>query len=119
VDDNVDAAVTLSMLLELNGHATRLAHDGIEAIEVLQEFRPRLAFLDIGMPRMDGCETARAIRRRPELQGMVLVAVTGWGADDDRKRSREAGFDQHLTKPVQLADVERILREVQAGPGLS
>jgi PAS domain S-box-containing protein len=119
VDDNVDAAVTLSMLLELNGHATRLAHDGVEAIEVLREFRPRLAFLDIGMPRMDGCETAREIRRRPELQGMVLVAVTGWGADDDRKRSREAGFDQHLTKPVQLADVERILREVQAGAGRS
>jgi PAS domain S-box-containing protein len=113
VDDNVDAAVTLSMLLELNGHTTRLAHDGIEAIEVLKEFRPRLAFVDIGMPRMDGCETARTIRQVPELQGMFLVAVTGWGADDDRKRSRDAGFDQHLTKPVQLDDVERILRAVQ------
>jgi PAS domain S-box-containing protein len=111
VDDNVDAANTLSMILEMHGHATRTAYDGIEAIDVLAGFTPRLAFLDIGMPRMDGYETARAIRRIPGLEGIHLVALTGWGAEDDRKRSREAGFDQHLTKPVQLADVERILRQ--------
>ena len=109
VDDNVDAAVTLSMILDASGYVTRVAHDGYEALEVARGFLPRVAFLDIGMPGMSGYDTARAIRATPELAGMTLVALTGWGADSDRQRSKEAGFDQHLTKPVQLAVVEELL----------
>jgi len=109
VDDNVDAAVTLSMILDASGYVTRVAHDGYEALDVAREFLPRVAFLDIGMPGMSGYDTARAIRATPELAGMTLVALTGWGADSDRQRSKEAGFDQHLTKPVQLAVVEELL----------
>jgi PAS domain S-box-containing protein len=111
VDDNVDAAVTLSMVLELNGHVTRVAHDGVEALAAVREFTPQLAFLDIGMPRMNGYETARALRQVAGLEHVVLVALTGWGAEGDRQQSREAGFDHHLTKPVQMGDVEKILAE--------
>ena len=109
VDDNVDAALTLSMILEASGHVTRVAHDGYGALEAAREFRPRVAFLDIGMPGMSGYDTARAIRAMEELDGVVLVALTGWGAESDRQRSSEAGFDHHLTKPVQLAVVEELL----------
>jgi len=109
VDDNVDAALTLSMILEASGHVTRVAHDGYGALEAAREFRPRVAFLDIGMPGMSGYDTARAIRAMEELDGIVLVALTGWGAESDRQRSSEAGFDHHLTKPVQLAVVEELL----------
>ena len=109
VDDNVDAALTLSMILEASGHVTRVAHDGYGALEAAREFRPRVAFLDIGMPGMSGYDTARAIRAMEELDGVVLVALTGWGAESDRQRSSEAGFNHHLTKPVQLAVVEELL----------
>jgi PAS domain S-box-containing protein len=112
VDDNVDAAVTLAMVLELHGHVTRVAHDGVEALEAVQDFAPQLAFLDIGMPRMNGYETARAMRRVAGLEHVVLVALTGWGAEDDRNQSSAAGFDHHLTKPVQMGDVERILASI-------
>ena len=109
VDDNVDAALTLSMILEALGHVTRVAHDGYGALEAARAFRPCVAFLDIGMPGMSGYDTARAIRAMEELDGIVLVALTGWGAESDRQRSSEAGFDHHLTKPVQLAVVEELL----------
>ena len=112
VDDNVDAAVTLSMILEASGYVTRVAHDGYAALEAAREFRPRVAFLDIGMPGMSGYDTARAIRAMEELDGIVLVALTGWGAESDRRRSSEAGFDHHLTKPVQLEVVEELLARV-------
>ncbi|CAH0281319.1 Sensor histidine kinase TmoS [Massilia sp. Bi118] len=110
VDDNVDAASTLAMLLELNGHVVRMAHDGVDALELLRSFTPQLVFLDIGMPRMNGFETARAIRQIPELKNTRLIALTGWGADDDRSQSKEAGFDCHLTKPVQVGDIDTILQ---------
>ncbi|WP_312520634.1 PAS domain-containing protein [Massilia sp.] len=109
VDDNVDAAVTLSMILDASGYVTRVAHDGHAALAAAREFLPRIAFLDIGMPGMSGYDTARAIRATPELAGMTLVALTGWGAESDRQRSKEAGFDHHLTKPVQLTVVEELL----------
>ena len=112
VDDNVDAAVTLSMILEASGHVTRVAHDGQQALELARDFRPRVVFLDIGMPGMSGYDTARAMRTMAELEGSVLVALTGWGADSDRQRSSEAGFDHHLTKPVQLAVVGELLARV-------
>jgi signal transduction histidine kinase len=102
VDDNTDAAETLSMLLDLEGHETRVAHDGESALAIAAEFRPDIVFLDIGMPGMNGYETARRLR---EAQGASLriVALTGWGADDDRRRAHEAGFDRHLVKPVDPA----------------
>ncbi|MEF9929644.1 MAG: ATP-binding protein [Massilia sp.] len=109
VDDNVDAAVTLSMILEMSGYTVKVAHDGYEALAIAQGFGPRVAFLDIGMPGMSGYETARAIRATPGLEDIVLVALTGWGAESDRQRSNEAGFDHHLTKPVQLDVVEALL----------
>ena len=112
VDDNVDAAVTLSMILESMGYATQVAHDGYQALALARDFRPRVAFLDIGMPGMSGYEVARALRTMAELEGIVLVALTGWGAESDRQRSGEAGFDHHLTKPVQLAVVEDLLAKL-------
>ena len=118
VDDNVDAAVTLAMILEVSGHATRVAHDGYQALEMARDFRPRAAFLDIGMPGMNGYDTASALRAMPELDGVTLVALTGWGAESDRQRSREAGFDHHLTKPVQLQVVEELLSGLAATPML-
>jgi len=109
VDDNVDAAVTLSMILEACGYTTQVAHDGAQAVELAAAFRPRLAFLDIGMPGMDGYQTARAMRQVAGLEHVTLVALTGWGADSDRQKSGEAGFDHHLTKPVQLDVVQDLL----------
>ncbi|GGX94705.1 PAS domain-containing hybrid sensor histidine kinase/response regulator [Pseudoduganella dura] len=115
VDDNVDAAQTLAMILELGGHATRVAHNGVEAMAAVREFTPHVAFLDIGMPEMNGYETALAMRQLPGLRGVRLVALTGWGTETDRNRSTEAGFDEHLTKPVQAADVQAILAGIDAG----
>ncbi|MEX5745574.1 PAS domain-containing protein [Massilia sp. X63] len=109
VDDNVDAAATLSMILEACGYQTRVAHDGMQALATAQAFRPQVAFLDIGMPGMDGYDTARAMRQTAGLEDIVLVALTGWGAESDRRKSSEAGFDQHLTKPVQLDVVQELL----------
>lgn len=109
VDDNVDAATTLSMLLEMHGHIVRMAHDGVDALEQIRHFVPQLVFLDIGMPRMDGYEAARAMRREEGGKNACLVAVTGWGAEVDRIQAKAAGFNFHLTKPVQTSDIERIL----------
>ncbi|WP_313028787.1 PAS domain-containing hybrid sensor histidine kinase/response regulator [Massilia alkalitolerans] len=114
VDDNVDAATTLSMILEACGYTTQVAHGGIEALAAAQAFRPQVAFLDIGMPGMDGYETARAMRGLEGLEDVTLVALTGWGAESDRRKSNEAGFDQHLTKPVQLDVVQDLLAKLAA-----
>jgi PAS domain S-box-containing protein len=109
VDDNVDAAESLAMLLELAGHTTRIAHDGRQALQAAEEFRPEVVFLDIGLPHMNGYEVAQAMRRMPDLQGATLVALTGWGAEADRARAKEAGFDHHLTKPTEPTAVEELL----------
>jgi len=109
VDDNVDAAESLAALLELDGHDTRVAHDGNEALAQAAEFRPQIVFLDIGMPGKDGYEVARELRRDPRNRDTMLVALTGWGAQDDRARTRSAGFDHHLTKPAELPAVEALL----------
>ena len=100
VDDNVDAAETLALLLQLEGHAVHVEHDGRHAIAAARAQRPDLVFLDIGLPGMNGYEVAAALRGLPELADTVLVAVTGWGSERDQQRTREAGFDGHLTKPV-------------------
>jgi signal transduction histidine kinase/ActR/RegA family two-component response regulator len=115
VDDNVDAATTLAMLLDVSGHTTQVAHDGINGLKAAQEFRPQVAFLDIGMPGMNGYETAEAIRKTPGLEHVVLVALTGWGAESDRLRAKDVGFHHHLTKPVSLAAVHALLSEIN-GP---
>jgi PAS domain S-box-containing protein len=109
VDDNLDAAESLVALLEVLGHETRAAHDGVEGLEAAREFLPDLVLLDIGLPGMSGYEVARAIRRTPALRQVVLIALTGWGAQSDQQQSHEAGFDQHLTKPVSLEALEQAL----------
>jgi PAS domain S-box-containing protein len=108
-DDNVDAASMLAELLRLSGHEVRVAHDGRAALATAQAFRPELALLDIGMPGMNGYEVAAALRRLDGGARTQLIAVTGWGAQDDRDRASAAGFDHHLTKPVDLAALNRLL----------
>lgn len=109
VDDNADALMSLATMLELEGHLVRTAADGFEALRVAQEFRPGVAVLDIGMPRMDGYELARRIRAEPWGSDLQLVALTGWGQDTDRQRSRDAGFDSHWVKPLDIALFMRYL----------
>jgi PAS domain S-box-containing protein len=116
VDDNVDAALTLSMILDIEGYATRVAHSGAQALDAAAAFHPAVVFLDIGMPGMDGFDTAAALRRLPGIEMPCLIALTGWGAEHDRARSREAGFDHHLTKPVELGTVQKLLADI-AAPG--
>jgi CheY-like chemotaxis protein len=100
VDDNEDGAESLAMLLQLAGHETHTAHDGFEAIEAVRRLRPDVVLLDIGLPRLNGYEACRRIRNEPWGKDLVLVALTGWGGADDRHRSSEAGFDEHMVKPV-------------------
>jgi CheY-like chemotaxis protein len=109
VDDNVDAADSLAMLLRLVGQEVRVAYDGPSALALAEAAPPAVAFLDLGMPRMDGYELARAFRTHPSLKGVTLVALTGWGQPEDRRRTREAGFDQHLVKPVEAEALHRVL----------
>ncbi|HLL21006.1 MAG TPA: ATP-binding protein, partial [Kofleriaceae bacterium] len=112
VDDNVDAAETLAMLLELSGNETRLAHDGPEALAAVPEFRPDVVFLDIGLPQMNGYEVASRLRADPSIAQPVLVALTGWGSEEDRKQAHAAGFDRHLVKPIDSAKIEDVLGAV-------
>lgn len=112
VDDNDDAGTSLALLLRLLGHEIRLAHSGVAALELMKTYVPDVVFLDIGMPGMDGYEVARRIRQQPELKKVVLVALTGWGQHEDRRRTAEAGFNHHLVKPAELDAVEKILEEL-------
>jgi PAS domain S-box-containing protein len=109
VDDNVDAAGSFAQLLQIMGHDTRLAHDGPTALEAVQSYRPHMILLDIGLPGMNGYEVARRLRAQTELQDMQLVAVTGWGQEEARRRAYESGFDHHLTKPIELTTLEKLL----------
>lgn len=108
-DDNEDSCETMAMLLEALGNEVRVAHDGAQAVEQAGDFRPHVALLDIGMPRVDGYEAARRIRAEEWGKAIVLVALTGWGQDEDRRRSQEAGFDRHLIKPVDIEALQRVL----------
>jgi CheY-like chemotaxis protein len=110
VDDGTDAADSLAMLLQLEGQDVYVAYDGPSALAQAEAYPPAIAFLDLGMPRMDGCELARRLREHPALHGAVLVAVTGWGQPEDRQRTKEAGFDHHLVKPVEPEELQKILR---------
>ena len=112
-DDNQDAADLLAQSLQLEGHAVTTVHDGRAALDAIAAGRPNLALLDIGMPGMDGYQLAEAIRRDPGLRRTVLAALTGWGASEDRARSRRAGFDHHLTKPVDLDSILAIAAAIR------
>jgi PAS domain S-box-containing protein len=112
-DDNRDSAESLSLLLELTGHDTRTAHDGLEAFQAAEAHHPDVALLDIGMPKMNGYEVARRIREQPWGKSMLLVAITGWGQEDDKQRAQEAGFNYHMTKPVSFADLNNVLAIAQ------
>jgi PAS domain S-box-containing protein len=109
VDDNVDAAESLALLLRMEGHDVRVAHDGPAALAAVEAEPPDLVFLDIGMPVMNGYDVARRLRQRPGLGRLVLVAMTGWGQEEDRRRSQEAGFDHHLVKPVEPEALHKLL----------
>ena len=100
-DDNVDFAMSLEAILMALGHDVRVTHDGLKAIAAAEEFAPEIAFIDVGLPGRDGYAVARALRELAETASSTLVAVTGWGQDDDRRRSLEAGFRIHLVKPVE------------------
>jgi len=112
VDDNIDAGETLMMLLRLDGHDVRLAHDGEQAVDVVGNAAPDIVFLDIGMPRVNGYEAARRIRALPAGGGVKLVALTGWGQPRDRERAAQAGFDMHLTKPVAHEALRELLHRL-------
>jgi PAS domain S-box-containing protein len=116
VDDNRDAAASLAMMLSLVGHDTRIAHDGLQAVELAEAFRPDVLLLDIGLPKLNGYDACRRIRAQPRGKDIFIVAVTGWGQEDDRRRSQEAGFDEHIVKPVDFAVLEKLLAELRSVP---
>jgi CheY-like chemotaxis protein/two-component sensor histidine kinase len=109
VDDNVDSAASMAMLLELSGYETSMAHDGLEGLAAAERLRPDIMLLDLGLPNLNGYETARRIREQPWGKSVVLIAVTGWNQDSARRQSREAGFDEHLVKPVDHAMLLKVL----------
>jgi two-component system CheB/CheR fusion protein len=115
VDDCADTVEALGLMLELWGHQVHAARDGPSALKAAPTFRPQVVLLDIGMPGMDGCQVAGQLRRLPGLPRMLLVAVTGFGRDEDLIRIRAAGFDYHLLKPVEPGALGRLLGQVQAG----
>jgi PAS domain S-box-containing protein len=112
VDDNPDTTATLAMLLERIGHNVHVAHDGLEAVHAAAAFRPDVVLLDIGLPKMNGFEVAQRIRQDFDGRQVALVAVTGWGQQEDRRRAMEAGFDHHLTKPVEIGRVLQLLASI-------
>jgi len=110
VDDNLDSAESLALLLGFHGHEVRTAEDGLEAIEAALSFQPEIVLLDIGLPRMDGYEVARRLRTEPGLAGATLIAMTGYGREEDVRQALESGFDRHLVKPLDFAELETLLR---------
>ena len=114
VDDNADAAESLGMLLEVRGDEVRVAYDGLEALDVEAQFHPAVVLLDIGMPKLSGYDVAKRIRQA-RGNAVLIVAITGWGQEDDRQRARDAGFNHHFTKPV---DFEMLLELIdRESPG--
>lgn len=112
VDDNVDSADSIAMLLQMSGHEVRVSYSGPDAVETAVEYRPDIVLLDIGLPGIDGYEVARRLRKRPELREVKLIAVTGYGQEADRLQSQEAGFDYHLVKPVDAQKLQDLLVEL-------
>jgi CheY-like chemotaxis protein len=115
VEDNHDGLETLIALLDMLGYQTAGAADGKEALRVAAEFKPHVVLLDLGLPGMDGYEVAQALRADPQFHGLFIAALTGWGAEGDRRRTADAGFDAHLTKPVELGALEATLARSKSG----
>ena len=115
VDDNSDAATSLALLLEMENCEVRTAADGEEALAQVEAFQPELIFMDLAMPRLDGVAATRRIRALPQCQRVRIVALTGWGQATDRQRTREAGMDHHLIKPVSLDDLRSVLAVTDRG----
>lgn len=111
VEDNVDAAETMQMLLSISGYETKTAYDGAAALELARAFRPQVVFLDIGLPGKDGYQVARELRTLPEMHSALLVALTGYGQDEDRRRASAAGFDAFQVKPVAADALETLLSD--------
>jgi CheY-like chemotaxis protein len=109
VDDNTDNAELLRILLEDQGHETFMAHDGVEGLAAAERLRPDVVLMDLGLPRIDGFDACRRIREQPWGKRMLVIAITGWGQDADRRRSQEAGFDHHLVKPVDARAISTLL----------
>jgi len=117
VDDNIDSAVSMGMLLRLVGNDTQTAHDGEAAFAAAQSYRPDIMLLDIGLPKLDGYQVARMIRAEAWGSAVYLVAVTGWGQDEDRRNTAQAGFDLHMVKPVELETLENLLQDFRKRAG--
>jgi CheY-like chemotaxis protein len=115
VDDNKDAADLLSKLLMRLGAEVSVVNDGPSGLDLMRVVRPSAIFLDLGMPEMDGFEVARRVRRDPQMTGVTLIAVTGWGQEETRRRSLEAGFDQHLVKPVDFNALKTVMATLKGG----
>jgi CheY-like chemotaxis protein len=115
VDDNRLSSQSTAMLLRMMGHDLAIAHDGIQGMECARAFRPDVILLDIGLPQLNGYETARRIREQPWGKDIFLIAVTGFGQEEDRRRSLEAGFDYHMVKPVNFVELEKKLSEIAGG----
>jgi PAS domain S-box-containing protein len=113
VDDSRDSATSMAMVLRLSGNEVRVAHDGVQAVEAAESFRPEVVLMDVVMPRRNGYEATRRIREQPWGRNMIVIALTGWGQENDKVRSREAGCNGHLVKPVNLSDLEELLAELQ------
>ncbi|HWG42501.1 MAG TPA: ATP-binding protein [Gemmataceae bacterium] len=109
VDDNKDSAISLAMMLKIMGHDTRTVHDGLAAVEAATAFRPDVMLLDLGLPKLSGYEVCRRIREQPWGEGVVLIAQTGWGQEEDKCRSKEAGFNFHMVKPIDPDALEKLL----------
>jgi CheY-like chemotaxis protein len=117
VDDNKDAAQTLARLLKLNGHDTHQAYDGLEAVSAPERIQPDAVLIDLGLPKLNGFEVCRQIRQQPWGKTMLLVALTGWGQEEDRRRSEQTGFDRHLVKPVDLNELTQLLADCKINQG--
>jgi two-component system CheB/CheR fusion protein len=116
VDDNVDAADMLAMMLQMFGHEVQAAYSGESALEKAVGYQPEFVLLDIGLPDIDGYEVALRLRRQPQTKDVTLIAMTGYGQDSDRQRSKAAGFDHHLVKPVEPQKLQELLAELAKQP---
>jgi CheY-like chemotaxis protein len=113
VEDNLDAAEMLELLVSQMGHVAKVAHDGATAISIASQFTPDVVFLDIGLPVMNGYTVVRAMRELPQFTNVHIAAVTGWGQDEDRRKARQAGFDSHFTKPLSPAVLHDLLATIE------
>jgi CheY-like chemotaxis protein len=111
-DDNRDVADTIATILRWKGNNVQMVHDGEEALAVATEFQPDVALLDLGMPKINGYDACRRLREQPWGRKLIIIALTGWGRDEDRQRTRDAGFDHHLVKPVRPAALIKLIAEL-------